>query len=183
MRHALLRRRGRGRGAADGGGGGVSRLRGCRSPLARLPAAVGEAQVGRSPRPARAALPRPRQAQRAELAAWERASAEARSKGLFFKNLYAPQPGTAAGGGGGGEGASASASVPAEAGRAPLALQAPPGEAGTVDALAAAVGSLAAVPVLLLLALVAGAWLRRWWGGSPGAGAPPPPPSGGGGGG
>jgi len=31
-------------------------------------------------------------ADRDELAAWEKASATARSKGLFFKNLYTPQP-------------------------------------------------------------------------------------------
>jgi hypothetical protein len=38
----------------------------------------------------------PRQADREELAAWERASAAARSKGLFFKNLYTPDADPAA---------------------------------------------------------------------------------------
>lgn len=46
-----------------------------------------------------AAMKQQLQADREDLAAWERASAAARSKGLFFKNLYTPEPDAAAEGG------------------------------------------------------------------------------------
>ena len=110
--------------------------------------------------------PNAHQADREELAAWERASAEARSKGLFFKQLYAPPAdsgadstaGSKGAAGSGGSGGSASDSSGPTTGAERFAGQL----LGTLDPEAAEIARQAAARVKLPAEEEVGSPIRLW---------------------